>query len=262
MSYLKTQGIVLKEVCTGDADKIITILSKDHGKMSIYAKGARRPKSRLVACTQFLCYGEFLLFKGKDMYAISSCDIIETFPKAADDIVKLTYAAHIIDIIYDTVQEDQYAAKELRLLLNTLHFLFNSDKSPDLITCIFEIRYLSLLGYAPYVKGCTNCNEGDINNIYFSFKKCGFLCNKNECLSEDSLAVKLLPGTVKALYHIVYSEIKNLFNFSVSKELLEQLRSISSRYLKERLDKAYNNLSFLKKLRATGLDIKTNNFGL
>jgi len=222
--------------------------------MSVFAKGARRPKSRLVACTQFLCYSEFLLFKGKDMYTISSCDVIETFSKASNDIIKLTYASHIIDIVYDTVQEGQYAAKELRLLLNTLYFLFNSDKSPDLITCIFEIRYLCLLGYAPYVNSCINCNEGNIKNIYFSFKKCGFLCNKYECLLQDSSAIKLLPGTVKALYHIVHSETKNLFNFNVSKDVLEQLKSISNRYLKERFDKNYTSLDYLKKLKTTDLN--------
>ncbi|NMB97410.1 MAG: DNA repair protein RecO [Clostridiaceae bacterium] len=249
MAYLKTKGIVLKEVYTGEADKIITILSKEHGKMSVFAKGARRPKSRFIACTQFLCYSEFLLFKGQDMYTINGCDVIETFSKLGSDIVKLTYAAHMIDIVYDTIQEGQYSAKELRLLLNTLYFLLNSSKSPDLVTCIFELRYLCILGYAPYIKGCVNCTEDYIENISFSFKKCGFLCNKKECLFEDSSALRLLPGTVKALYHIVFAEINRLFNFNVSKEVLEQLKSITNKYLRERLDKNYKHLDYLKKLK-------------
>ena len=248
MAYIKTQGIVLKEVYTGEADKIITILSKEHGKMSIYAKGARRPKSRMIACTQYLCYSEFLLFKGRDMHSINSCDVIESFSKAGNDIVKLTYAAHIIDIVHDTIQEDQNSAGELKLLLNTLHFLFNSDKSPALITCIFELRYLCLLGYSPYVNGCINCMEGDIGDIYFSFKKCGFICKKDECLSEDVSAIKILPGTVKALYHIVYTKANNLFSFDVSDDVLKQLKNLIDRYLSERLDKSYKRLDYLKNL--------------
>lgn len=249
MAYLKTKGIVLKEVYTGEADKIITILSKEHGKMSIFAKGARRPKSRLIACTQFLCYSEFLLFRGQDIHNISSCDIIETFSKIGNDLVKLTYAAHIVDIVYDTIQEGQYSARELRLLLNTLFFILNSEKSLDLITCIFELRYLCLLGYTPYVRGCVNCAEGEIENISFSFKECGFLCSKEGCIAKDISAKKILPGTVKALYHIAYSPINNLFNFNVSKEILDQLKSITRRYLRERLDKNYNRLDYLKNLK-------------
>ena len=248
MAYIKTQGIVLKEVYTGEADKIITVLSKEYGKMSIYAKGARRPKSRLAACTQFLCYSEFLLFKGKDMYNINSCEVIESFSKAGNDLVKLTYAAHIIDIVLDTIQEGQNSTKELKLLLNTLYFLLNSDKSPDLVTLIFELRYLCILGYAPYVNGCVNCMEGDIDDICFSFKKCGFICKKRECLMEDVSAIKILPGTVKALYHIVCTKSNNLFSFDVSDDVLKQLRLLISKYLRERLDRSYNRLDYLKNL--------------
>ena len=149
MSYIKTKGVILKEVNVGEADKILTIFSRNKGKISGSAKGARRPKSALVAGTQLFCYSDLVLFKGKDMYSINSCDVIESFYEIRNDLVKLTYAAHINEIVLDTVQEEQPSTRVLQLFLNSLHMLAKTDKAPEQIARVFEIRLMSILGYAP-----------------------------------------------------------------------------------------------------------------
>jgi DNA repair protein RecO (recombination protein O) len=149
MSYIKTGGIVIREVNTGEADKIVTILTKNLGKISAYAKSAKRPRSKFVAGTQFLCYSNLVLFKGRDLYSLNSCDVVEPFYEIRNDVVRLTYSAYITDIVNDLIQEEQPAAKSLQLLLNTFYMLSKTDKSPELITRIFELRFLSILGYAP-----------------------------------------------------------------------------------------------------------------
>lgn len=246
MSYIKASGIVIREVNTGEADKIVTILSKGLGKISAFAKNARRPRSRMVAGTQFLCYSNFVLFKGRDMYSINTCDVVEPFYEIRNDIVRLTYSAYITEIVNDIIQEDQPAVKSLQLLLNTLYMLSKTDKSPELMTRIFEMRFLSILGYSPVVRGCSNCGMEEFDDLYFSFKKCGFLCK--ECINNDFHAERISPGTAKALRHIVYSGIKELFNFEVSESVLGELARISRRYIKDRLDREYKKLDFLKTL--------------
>lgn len=246
MSYIKTKGIVIKEVNTGEADKFITLFTKYAGKITAFSKGSRRPKSRLIAGTQFLCYSDFVLFKGHDSYSVSSSDVIEPFYEIRNDVVKLTYSAHMVDIINDIIQENQPAVKILRLFLNSLHMLTKSDKSPELITRIFELRFLSLLGYAPYVKGCMTCGKEELNDMSFSFKMCGLIC-KN-CTISDNYAMSVSSGTAKALNHIIHSNINDLFNFTVSTDVLNELSRISRRYLRERLEKDYTKLDFLKSL--------------
>ncbi|NLC68846.1 MAG: DNA repair protein RecO [Clostridiaceae bacterium] len=246
MSYIKTKGIVIKEVNVGEADKIITILSGEYGKMAVVAKGARRLRSRLSACTQFLCYSSFLLFKGRDLHKINSCEMIESFSEAGNDLVKLTYAAHMADLIYDTVQENQPATKTLKLFLNTLHYLIKTDRSPGLVIKIFELRYLCILGYAPYVKGCINCLNETFEGLSFSFKKCGFVCNNENCVSIDPFMYKISPGTARAMHHIVYSSMDKLFNFELSKPVLAELSTIVDRFLREMLEKDYTKLKFLR----------------
>ncbi|MCX7842640.1 MAG: DNA repair protein RecO [Clostridia bacterium] len=242
-NYFKTKGIVIKEVSTGEADKILSILSRTQGKISCFARYARRPKSRLVAGSQLFSYGEFVLFKSHDMFSVNSCDVIESFYEIRNDIIKLSHAAHIMDIINDVIQEGQSSPKSLQLLLNTLHMLSKSQKSPELITRIFEFRLLSILGYAPYVKGCIIC-EAYEDNMMFSFKKCAFLCKA--CKTNDINAIPIHPGTAKAISHIVCSPMKELFSFDVSPQVLSELGIISKRYLKDRLEKEYNKLDFLK----------------
>lgn len=244
MSYIKTGGIVIREVNTGEADKIVTIFTRSSGKISAYAKSARRPRSKFVAGTQFLCYSNLVLFKGRDMYSLNSCDVVEPFYEIRNDVVRLTYSAYIADIVNDMIQEEQPAAKSLQLLLNTFYMLSKTDKSPELITRIFEIRFLSILGYAPGVRACINCGNEETDEVFFSFKKCGLLCN--ECLNADPYAQGISKGTAKALNYIVYSAIKELFRFDVSEEVLYELNNISRRYLKDRLDKDYKKLDYLK----------------
>ena len=248
MSFLKTKGIIIKEFNTGEADKIVTIFTKSNGKISASARGARRPRSKLVAGTQFLCYSDFVLFKGRDMYSINSCEVIEPFYEIRNDIVRLTYSAHIVDIINDIVQENQPSSRALQLFLNTLHMLAKTNKNPELVTRIFELRLLSILGYAPFVKGCISCGKTDTANLVFSFKKCGFICNEPGCRQKDNSVIRILPGTAKAMRHIVHSRMDELFSFDVSQEVLGELGTIMRRYLRERLERDYTKLDFLKSL--------------
>lgn len=244
MSYIKTKGVILKEINVGEADKIVTIFSRNKGKIAGSAKGAKRPKSRLIAGAQLFCYSEFVLFKGKDMYSINSCDVIEPFYEIRNDLVKLTYAAHINEIVMDNVQEEQPSSKVLQLFLNSLYMLAKTDKAPEQITRVFEIRLMAILGYAPSVMGCIKCGREDFKDFAFSFKHCGFLCK--QCISDDKFALKLSEGAARAIHYIVYSNIKNVFNFEVSSQILFELEKVSKRYLKDRLDRDYNKLDFLK----------------
>ncbi len=246
MSYLKTKGIVIREKNTGEADKIITIFSESHGKISAIANSAKRPKSKLVAGTQLLCYSDFLLYRSRDMYRVNTCDVIQSFYPIRDDIIKLTYAAHLIDIIRDVIQENQSSQDLLKLFLNTLHLLAKKEKDPDLITSIFELRMLSLIGYSPGVSSCSLCGSKEIDLFFFSFSKCGFICEK--CIKKGEEAKPITKATAKALMHIVFSDAKSLFSFQISKQSLEELGNLTRQYLRERLEKDYRKLDYIQKI--------------
>ena len=123
MRTVKTKGIIIAEKIMSDFDKILTILTPNLGKIECIAKGARRPKSLLMAGTQFLCFGEYILYKGQDNYSINSCETIELFYNIRTDLDKLKYAVYITKIVNDVTTENQNNYKVLQLYLNTLYVI-------------------------------------------------------------------------------------------------------------------------------------------
>jgi len=246
MGYVNYKGIVLREVNTGEADKIITVLTAEEGKISIAAKNARRAKNSLSSGTQLLCFSDYMLFKGKELYNMSSCEVIESNYEIRNDIVKLTYCSHILELIMDNVQEGDPSESILQLLLNTFYVIAKTDRSLELITRVFEFRFMALLGYEPHVTNCINCNKVDAEKIYFHLDNSGLVCS--ECVNLKGRVIPLLPGTVKALKYIMCINPQKLYNFSLSEDSIRELSVISKRYIKEHLGKEYNKLDYLKNL--------------
>lgn len=247
MSYVNYKGIVLKEVNTGEADKIITVLTAEEGKISIAAKNARRAKNSLSSGTQLLCYSSYMLFKGKELYNMSSCEVIEPNYEIRNDIIKLTYCSHILELVLDNVQEGEPSESILQLLLNTLYVISKTNRSLELITRVFEFRLMALLGYEPHVISCLNCNDTSDEKMFFDFDNSGLVCSK--CVNKRGQVIKLLPGTVKALKYIIYINPQKLYSFSLSDESIKELGIISKRYIKMHLGKEYNKLDYLKYLK-------------
>lgn len=246
MSYLKTKGIVIREVNTGEADKIITVFSRSRGRISVLAKGARRPRSKNSAGAQLFSYCDYVLFSGRDMYSMNSSEVLEPFYEIRNDMIRLTYAAHFMDIVNDIIQENQPASRLMQLLLNSLHMLAKTDKPPELIARIFELRAMTITGYAPYTRGCMICGSDSLDDCSFSFRQCGFICGKETCRETDRFAPELSPGAARAIQHIVQAKMDGLFSFALSQNVLEELGRISKRYIRERLERDYTKLDFLR----------------
>lgn len=245
MKILKVDGIITKEVNTGEADKIVTIISKKLGKIQAVARGARRPHSRLIAGTQLLCYSNFVLQKGKELYEIRNCEVIESFYNIRTNLVTLTYSAHVVDLVNEVSEENLSYPKLLQLFLNTLHMLAKRDRSEELLIRIFEFRLMSIIGFEPQVVECVNC-KGIDEVYYFSPKLGGILCSS--CQVNDELSIKISQPALNAVRYIIYCEFKKLFSFDVSQNVLSELKLISEKYLYSHLDKKFEKLKFLDEI--------------
>lgn len=235
MGTIKTKGIVIAENNMGDFDKMITILTPN-GKIGCSAKGSRRPKSQLMAGTQFLCFGEYMMFKSNSTYTLNSCDTIEVFYNIRTDLDKLKYAAHITKIIQDVTDENQNTYKILQLYLNTLYVISETDMDLEFVVAIFKLKLLCLLGFTPRIDKCVNCScEDELN--YFSFKDNGLKCNS--CSKQDTGAIEISESTKKAIRYIVLAPAKKLYSFKMSDENIKQLTMISKIYTDIKLEKEY-----------------------
>ena len=235
MGIIKTKGIILSESNMNDFDKMLTVLTPN-GKIGCAAKGARKPKSLLMAGTQVFVFGEYMIYKGTSSYHINSCDTIELFYPIRTDLDKLKYAAHITKIINDVTDENQNTYRILQLFLNTLYMISETDKDLDFILSVFKLRLLCLLGFTPQIKACTNCKVQE-NITHFSIRDNGLKCEA--CSKIDKGAIRISDSTKTAMQYIVLADPKKIFSFQISEENLQELNLVSNLYFNEKLEKEY-----------------------
>lgn len=236
MKQVKVNGIVISENNMGDFDKMLTLLTPNLGKISCSAKGSRRPKSLLLSGSQFLCFGEYMLFKGSETYTMNSCETIELFYNIRTDLDKLTYATYITKIVSDVTTENQNSFNTLKLFLNTLYMISETDKDLNFITSIFKMRMLKILGFTPNIRECVSCKCKE-NLNHFSIKDNGFKCSN--CSKQDTGSIEISEATKNAIIYILKADPKKIFSFELSEKCQKELELISSIYLNEKLDKEY-----------------------
>lgn len=244
MGVIKTKGFVIKETPINDTDKMITLLTADLGKISVSARGSRK-SGKSAYGTQVFTYGDYILFKGKSSYSLNSCDISTTFYELACDMERLTHAAHMMEIASDAANDSRDAGRLLHQLLYALHAL-KKGRNPWLVSAAFTIKLMQLVGYPPHTLSCASCNTREMEEIHFSFDRCGFVCET--CAAQDQQSMHIGPGTAKAIIHVLCSQDLGVYQFELAPEVLTVFSYIALRYVSERFDKTYSKLDFLKGL--------------
>jgi len=189
-----------------------------------------------MAGSQLLCFGEYVLRKSNEIYTVQSCDPIEIFYQIRVDLDKLNYVASIIKIISDVTTENQNNYNILKLFLNTLYIISESDKNLDFIISVFKMRLLKILGYSPSVNECVICKEKE-NLTEFSIKDDGFKC-KN-CGKQDKSSIQMSEGCKYAIIYTLKADAKKIFSFTIKEESLKEFELITRIYFNEKLEQEY-----------------------
>lgn len=250
MGYETYTGVVTREVDTGEADRYLTILSVERGKIECYAKGIRKSASKLASQAGLATYGEFELYKSKDRYVLTSAKAIEKFYNIRTDVVKCAYAAHFLEIARDVVVEEQGFPQALQTLLNTLHVLCYRDLPPDFIARVFEIRILALAGFAPVLDRCSICGDAEARLGVFAVHGDGLVCDSDACRLSAGRHVPVSKGAVRAMRHIVESDAGDIFRFTLSGAALAELTDLTQPYLRYHFGREYVKLDEAERYRA------------
>ncbi len=245
MKFLKTKGIIIKEINVGEADRIVTILTDTKGKIQASARGSKRPRSNLIAGTQFLCYSNLILYKGKSMYNINQSEIIESFYSIRESLESLSYATYFAEVASFVAQENYPNSDLLSLLLNALHLLTIGEKRPEILKIVYELRIMCITGYRPNLISCISCGESS-DEIYFNINRGDLTCNKCIGRHKPTGIYKLSPGTMQAMRHIVYSEANKIFSFEVTDKVLKELNTIAKDFLVTHTETDFKSLKFLE----------------
>lgn len=246
--HLTTQALVLRVVNYNDNDALLTVLSKDHGKLTLKARGLRRKNSPLVAPCQLLSYGEFTLFEYRGYYTINEAHSIELFAPLRKDLSKLSLATYFAQVVEVLSQEDQQDPELLSLALNCLHILAYTGTSEEKVKAVFEFRSACLAGYSPDLSQCHYCGCEYPNR--FDIFEGRLECVSCKGLSDGGIRMPITPGVLDAMRYICFCDSKRLFSFNAGKETLETLSQISEGYISTQLERGFSALDFYKSLAA------------
>lgn len=243
--YLTIQGLVLRVTDYNDQDALLTVLTANHGKLTLKARGLRRKNSPLIAPCQLLSFGEFTLFEYKGQYTINEAHSIELFQGLRRDLCKLSLGTYFAQASEVLSQEDLPNPDLLSLILNCLYALDKLDKPEMLIKAAFELRSASIAGYTPDLFGCHVC--GCQTPAYFDISGGALLCDSCRAAA-TGIRMPLNPSVLEAMRYIVYCEPKKLFSFEIGSDSMQQLSSITEAYLTTQLERGFSTLDFYKSL--------------
>ena len=244
--HLKTPALVLRVTDYKDHDALLTLLSPNHGKLTVKARGLRRKNSPLVAPCQLLAYGEFTLFEYRGQYTVNEAHSIELFTSLRRDLCKLslgTYFAQVSELIS---QEDLPNPELLSLLLNCLYGLSRLDIPEMKVKAVFELRAACLAGYTPDLFGCHICGRQDPER--FDLSQGQLECHSCRHMGASGIRMPVTASALEAMRYICYCDPKKLFAFQVGQQTMENIADVSEAYLTTQLERGFSTLDFYKSL--------------
>lgn len=237
----KVQGIVISEHNYSESSKIIHVITKDYGIISILAKGARRLKSSLRGVTGKLTYGYFhIYYKENKLSTLISVDIINSFKNIKKDINKISHASFMIELS-EQVIKSEFNEEVYNLLISSLK-LIEEGLDPLVITNILELKLLDYLGVKPNFDSCVICgNKTDIVTI--SSYKGGYICSN--CYDNE---IKVNTKTIKLLRLLYYVDIDRITKLEISDEVKKEINMFIDNYYENYTGLYLKSKLFLKNL--------------
>ncbi|WP_408006820.1 DNA repair protein RecO [Pseudalkalibacillus sp. A8] len=242
---IKSEAIVIRTSDYGESNKVVTVYTKDFGKLGIMARGAKKTKSRLSSVSQLFTHGHFLIQKGSGLGSLSQGEIINTFRGIKQDIFKTAYAAYMVELLDKSTEDNQASPALFEFLKLSLTYL-DEGIDPDILKAIFEMKMLRLSGVGPQVDRCVLCGRKEGISA-FSIAEGGFLCV--QCKYSDPKALGLTPKTARLLNLIYYMDLSRLGNVSVKEETKQALNKILTTYLDEYTGIRLKSKRFLDQLQ-------------
>ena len=241
--HINTQGLVLRETNYKDGDKILTVLTSTEGKRTVKARGCRRKNSPLAAAAQLLVYSEMSLFAYRERWSMNEANTLEEFRGLRADVALLALASYCAETVDAVAREGEDTPGLLPLVLNTLYALDKLRKPPVLVKAAYELKLMSLAGYAPLLDACALCGTQAPVSPHLHLVE-GVLhcaaCGKD--LEGPSLP--LGGGTLAAMRHVVYGDPKRLFSFRLGEAGMAQMSRACEAFLLAQLDRGFRTLDY------------------
>lgn len=218
----RVEGVIIKEKVYSETSKIIDVVTKEHGIISILAKGARTLKSPLRSSSTKLTYGYFnIMYKEGKLSTLKEIDVIDFYKNIKKDIIKISYASYILELVDQVIKQ----TKSEDIYYNLVSSLKKMDEglNPQIITNILELKCLKSLGVMPILDRCSIC--GSENIVTISSDAGGFLCRN--CRKDETIVDE---KTIKLIRMFYYVDIGKIDKIEISKKVCEEIDFFLTNY--------------------------------
>ena len=255
MSTWKDRGIVLRTYAQGEYDKTVILLLKGRGKVSVYAKGARRPKSKYFAGTQPFCYSDFVIYDGGGFLSLAQVDIIDNFFGISGDYKAFCNANACVELTDRMMQPAMPSQEQLYLLLRALQAFARKagtdagGGAADGILAGFLFKLLQMEGYAPALDECLYC-EADLaqgmdkgaaavnrqGSLYLTAS--GLACPScvHKGITRDEEIIKINEGAVFVLRYMLEAGADHVFRLRIADEITPVLQDAAVFFVARHVD--------------------------
>lgn len=241
----KCRAVVIKTQDFKENDKLVWLYTDKYGKVSSIAKGAKRSKSKLLAVTLPLCYGEYMLFKGKSLFNLQEGKIINSFQGLLNNLDKLTFSSYICELIDIALIDSESNPALFKEFVTTLYLLNTDAIDYELLIRAFELKLLKATGYGLTLDNCTVCRKKISAANFISLSSFGGVCE--ECKKEYGLHIS--KGAYNALKFLSKMPSDKIYRLNLNQDIKKEIEKvtltiISSNYAKK--PKSLEMLNYIK----------------
>lgn len=243
----RTQGIILRRQDLGEADRILTLYTRDHGKIKVVGKGVRRPTSRKAGHVELFVQVDALIARGRSLDVLSQVEMVNAFLPIRDDLEKTTYASHFVELLDAFTEEGDENRLLFDLLREGLGWLCATGDL-DRTARYYELHILELAGYRPELFKCVICGE-EIQPVdqFFSPFDGGVICPS--CAKDLPRARALSLRALKVLRYMQRQPYAVIEELQLSPGVQIELERILHDTLVYFLERRLKSAAFLRRLR-------------
>ena len=245
----RVTAVVLRHADWGEADRLLTLFTREMGKLRAVAKGARKARSRKAGHLEPFTHVRLQLAKGRDLPIVIQAETVDAYIPIRDNLVKTGYAAYAVELLDRfTYEEETESSIPFRLLTESFGRI-SQEKDAWLAVRYYEMRLLDYLGFRPQLFKCANCEEGiEPVDQYFSPLAGGVICPR--CGGGLPGLWTISVDALKYLRHFQRSSYVDASRAHPTKDVKKELETLMQGFFTYLLERELNTPGFMKQIRS------------
>ncbi len=243
---LRVDAVVLRHSDWGEADRLLSLYTREAGKLRAVAKGVRKMRSRKAGHLEPFTRVALLLARGRDLWIVTQAETLDAYLPLREDLVLTGYASYVLELLDRFTYEEGQNLHIYQLLTDTLERLVVVP-DPFFVMRYYELHLLDLLGFRPELFNCPSCGrEIQPRDQFFSAQMGGALCPECGARTPGSRPVSM--AALKYLRHFQRSHFSQVLRAEIPAAVRAEMETLLNHYLTFLLERGLNAPAFIRKV--------------